>query len=497
MADSPKEAEAAQALFCAVVDYEGKKISPVPANYIAFKKIYGKTITKVQKNVKTPGVTLSRIETLLKIDKNKWYHSSVNIANKLFEDIGKLSAATGQKIHPEGIDLFYVRGDKSSRTVMKDIDTIFKHVNKTVKERNRLPGTPKDLVFSDLNKWSPADIYLASKYGRDTFKKLADGKNLGKPFQLGKTSIVSLNSFVSFSILNAFMKQMIDTGDLLGLSLKKAPNADSVKIKTINFIEGDVAKTLREQTVGYHGYVFNQTDDYFNSKDVYIKFTTSTKHKLQFRDKGGTGGGVEPWYSYQGIIVGGLEALDGSIGGGSIGDVFGQTDSAMGTRFSLSNQKKMITMATRVSQAMQTEMDVDGYLDKSISNKLCDEVYKFAKDYGTGSISTVDEDKKKIDPKSKEEFYTALYNHPQFSRDGTSIMIGPKDNKVRLQNEELQVRSRAQYLFGKYLGGKMIEGLKGVTEMKANEMVTNLVLYAGSRTKSSSPHFKLSDVSSF
>ena len=38
MADSPKEAEAAQALFCAIVDYEGKLISPVPKDYQAFKK---------------------------------------------------------------------------------------------------------------------------------------------------------------------------------------------------------------------------------------------------------------------------------------------------------------------------------------------------------------------------------------------------------------------------------------------------------------------------
>ena len=46
MADSPKEAEAAQALFCAVVDYEGKKISPIPGDYDAFKMKNKKTIKK-------------------------------------------------------------------------------------------------------------------------------------------------------------------------------------------------------------------------------------------------------------------------------------------------------------------------------------------------------------------------------------------------------------------------------------------------------------------
>ena len=32
---------------------------------------------------------------------------------------------------------------------------------------------------------------------------------------------------------------------------------------------------------------------------------------------------------------------------------------------------------------------------------------------------------------------------------------------------------------------------------QADEMVTNMILYAGSRAKSSSPHFKASDISSF
>ena len=44
MADSPKEAEAAQALFCAVVDYEGKKIHPKLRNYSAFVRTYERTI---------------------------------------------------------------------------------------------------------------------------------------------------------------------------------------------------------------------------------------------------------------------------------------------------------------------------------------------------------------------------------------------------------------------------------------------------------------------
>ena len=51
-------------------------------------------------------------------------------------------------------------------------------------------------------------------------------------------------------------------------------------------------------------------------------------------------------------------------------------------------------------------------------------------------------------------------------------------------------------LFGKYLGGSMIEIFEK-NKKQADEMVTNMILYAGSRAKSSSPHFKASDISSF
>ena len=46
MADSPKEGEAAQALFCAIADNQGAKFDLLP-NYKAFK-------IKYQKDEKTP-----------------------------------------------------------------------------------------------------------------------------------------------------------------------------------------------------------------------------------------------------------------------------------------------------------------------------------------------------------------------------------------------------------------------------------------------------------
>ena len=324
----------------------------------------------------------------------------------------------------------------------------------------------RDLVFNNINKWSPADIYLASAKAQRLLKTVASGGDF--KFKLGPsgTTLTSLDNFQSFSVLNAFIKKLIDDGELLPLSLKKSPDRKSTIIKTINYIEGDVAKALKSQQIGYHGYVFSKTSDVFNSKDVYIKFTTKPRIMMQFRDKGtsGVSKGRAPTYSYQGIITGGTKALDGGLAGKSIGDVFGQVNQSAGTFFSLAAQKATIDEAVEISQQMESDFD------KAINNKICDKVFFFVNSYSNQNFRT------------KVEFFSALYNY--FSLE-------------KLQNnQQLVERARAQFIFGKYLGGSMIEMFEK-DKTQANEMVTNMILYAGSRAQSSSPHWKAADVSSF
>ena len=476
--------ESAQALFCAVVDYLGKPIvdSKRPPNYAAFKRQYGNVITKVKRNVRTGAVTIKNIEDFLTIPKNQeWYDSSINVANELFRASKIISRKTFNKIKPPGINLFYVRGDKTSQDVMSDVATIWKVVNKAVKEKNKLENK-NDLTFNDLNKWSPADIYLTSMKGRKIMHQLARGRNMSPGIKIGKTTIESLDSMESFSVLNSLIRQMIEDGDLLPLSLKKSPDRKSVRIKTINFIKNDVTDALEKNDIRYHGYIFSQTKDVFNSKDVYIKIT-SGKPKIQFRDKGGTEGGTKANFSYQGIITGGKQALDGSLSGDSIGNVLYQTDPQLGRYFSQNSIARVTQSALKIAQNMQKEIDVDGSISKSIQNAICKKVYEYVNKYSGSRFASL------------EIFYEELVNHPQFSREGTKI----KDKRNRgsfIQNELLVERARAQFLFGKFLGGRLIEAFEKKSIKKADEMARNLFLYAGSRTASSSPHIKASDVSS-
>ena len=74
-------------------------------------------------------------------------------------------------------------------------------------------------------------------------------------------------------------------------------------------------------------------------------------------------------------------------------------------------------------------------------------------------------------------------------------MVKENGGSVRLENELLVERARAQFLFGKFMGGTLIEGMER-SKKNANEIAINLLLYAGSRTAKSSPHVKASDISS-
>ena len=124
-------------------------------------------------------------------------------------------------------------------------------------------------------------------------------------------------------------------------------------------------------------------------------------------------------------------------------------------------------------------MEVNGELDdQTLNNTICNKVYDYAEKYTDLTFGT------------KKEFFENLYNHDEYSRQGTMTKKG-------VMNAILTQRAISQFLFGKYLGGKLISYFEGTSQKKANDMAINLVLYAGSRTTQSSPHFKASDMSSF
>jgi hypothetical protein len=268
MADSPKEGEAAQALFCAIADYLGlakvKKefvLTKLP-NYKVFKKHYGKIIDTCYEGTDMPQITLKQIETFLQ-DADGWYESSLNIAKKLMVDIKTISAKFARIQTPKLQDIIYVRGGAKEKgrgaNAMENIAALFDVANKN--EKN---------YFGDINKWSPADIYFVSKKAEAIILKeveLATGK-LAKSY--------------NFVDLNKITSNLVVSGDLLPLSLKKAEH--EAHLVKVNFKRSEEEAYLGD--IKYYG-VSDWSKKYTRQKpvtrDIKIYFSKDKKDKLKIR----------------------------------------------------------------------------------------------------------------------------------------------------------------------------------------------------------------------
>ena len=225
MADKTALAESSQALFCAIADFLGanksKKVLDINQylTYTDFKRQVGEgVVSKAEKRIRTPGVSLSDIETFLGKN-NDWYKSSVLIAKKLIQDITGVDADF--KIKQEGFqNLFYFRGDQE---VMGNIEKLFKIANTS-------PITIKNQVkFGNVNKWSPADIYLATSKAR---------------VDISQAVLKAKPKSYSFIDLNILTSNLIDSGDLLPLSLKKTTK--DVQLQKVNFDKKSEIKALEK-----------------------------------------------------------------------------------------------------------------------------------------------------------------------------------------------------------------------------------------------------------
>lgn len=300
--------ESAQALFCAVADFLGEdetkkafdiKKYPTYQDFhtkYQLPRRYNKNINVLlseafKKYVNAPGVTLKTIEQLFKKD-NDWYKSSINIANKMMTEIDNIDQDFKKIQRVNWADIFYVRGDKE---IMGNIGILFKRANQILKKMP-IKGA---VVFGDVNKWSPADIYFASK---EAHKKIDEKVRSNEP--------------ITFTQLNNFISDLIDSGDLLPLSLKKQPN--NVIIKKVNFNRKKELQELQK-------YSFVSA----SPKERYLAIKINkTDDKAQFSFTHDPSGNV-----YKASIILGREARGGSVSGSIIPGIIRIVDPAFGNKF--------------------------------------------------------------------------------------------------------------------------------------------------------------------
>ena len=120
------------------------------------------------------------------------------------------------------MDLYYARGDQA---VMESITKIFKKVKTLAEKRNddKYREGVKPIIPGDLNKWSPADIYYATDFARTSLmdmERTTETEHLKNPIKLGKSLVITgVASMRQFEIFNAYIKYLIDKGELLPLCL--------------------------------------------------------------------------------------------------------------------------------------------------------------------------------------------------------------------------------------------------------------------------------------
>ena len=211
-----------------------------------------------------------------------WMDSSILIANQMKKNL-------------KGTNYVFHRGS----AFVKQIENKFKELNKAEK--------PKP--FSDINKWSPADIYAVKS---------------GVTFDFNQYS--TLGEFTNE------LKELYDRQDLVGISLKLASGSVQTEEKnTTGFIR---------RPVKYGGYI-KQTN-FFNSKDFYIYLD---KQKMQLRTFAVTSG-------WQGEVKG-KTAAAGKIGGGVLEAIMVKNSTL--TKFPYTNNE-LKTLATKPTPSFLDEL---------------------------------------------------------------------------------------------------------------------------------------------
>ena len=278
MASTPELGEVAQAFFCAIADGVGLEVinanfGPMmqppgglaknPPNGSEFvKKTEAKTkpekedtfeefetrwnawienhsvskgaipLPDIYKTYVQPKPELSYVELIKWLKAQPvWYRSSRNIAIALLKEIQTVSAPWQNKLHPPGWDdILYIR----ETGAMVDIKKLFEIANKmAAMARTAADGELHNVMlpFSNINKWSTADIYFVSTQGTEDIKNLLTAAK--------KTGILL------FPVLNAFILKLVKNGDLLPLSLKKNTSGQG-HISNVNFVEDHRVKAIME-----------------------------------------------------------------------------------------------------------------------------------------------------------------------------------------------------------------------------------------------------------
>lgn len=180
----------------------------------------------------------ARFEDMLNISED-WINSSMQGANMLFSSIDK------------NINWSFHRGSRN----VNIIESKFKELNR------------KERLFSNINKWSPADFYMISNsMSEPDWKLIKDAK--------------------SIKSLNQVMVELIADKKLIGVSLKKITRVPKP------FKYYNLSKDRNADDIEYAGtIIYKKTDNPLSAMDTFTLWKPGGKYEIQWRsDSGGPSG---------------------------------------------------------------------------------------------------------------------------------------------------------------------------------------------------------------
>ena len=228
--------------------------------------------------------TDATIQAILKDLPDDWIESSIKIANYMR---GMGAFKTKMKSY------YFHRGG----AVVDKIATMFNKANR------------KETLFSNINKWNPADIWLITSEGERAIKLAKDDQ--------------------TFASLNDLISKLYKSGDAIGVSLKKV--GASPHHEVFNYGKSGAAASFKQFKISE------------KSKDGYILFSYKDDPNMSIQTRSFTDTG-----SWQGEIKG-KYASGGKIGGGQIAEIFGRVSKA---HLSASNAKAITLAATTRSPVL-------------------------------------------------------------------------------------------------------------------------------------------------
>jgi hypothetical protein len=349
-AENTKMNESSVCLWCAVYEkYGSADLKTVVRHYQDVKPLY--VVDETDKN-------------MISQSDQAWLDHYERSAKFLVDGLFK----NGDYIYHRGSDL---------------VDTI----NKKFSEVNKKMEVP----FANINKWSPADIWV-----------------IKKNFKLDLSDVNNMDD------LNKYLTEHLKKRNLIGISLKKTMNS----IHQTNYNVGETRTPM--QWNGYRIKSNKKDSTIFSSKDVYVLGSGEDDIEMQVRS-------FDDLSGYQGELIG-KYAKYGKIAHGPINLIL--KDLRLPT---LPNQQEIVAKSRMK--------------DKNLMKELYSMFSKYA------------------DPGVTEENFLTTVSSTEI---------------------------KADWLFSKYLGVKLIDTLMSSSTSNRNDFVQGALGYALSNTKNSAPFIKIS-----